>query len=242
MKSDPTARSLHTQGLRTLSLGLVLLVLMMAVWVPVIAGPTYRGVFQAERTPAGVMGVAGADWLVRPERIEEERPDEMLAALEIAPGSVVVDIGAGVGYHTWRLAQIVGPSGRVIAEDIQPAMLELLRGNIEERDLENVEIVLGTPTDPRLPAGVVDLVLMVDVYHEFSDYRAMLRAIRASLKPDGRVVLVEYRQEDPTVPILPLHKMSEEGVRSELEPMGFGFVENIDFLPWQHVLVFRKTD
>ena len=188
------------------------------------------------------MGVAGADWLVRPERLEEERPDEMLAALEIAPGSVVADIGAGVGYHTWRLAEIVGPSGRVIAEDIQPGMLELLRGNLEERGLNNVDLVLATPTDPRLPAGEIDLVLMVDVYHEFSDYRAMLRAIGASLKPDGRLVLVEYRQEDPTVPILPLHKMSEAGVRSELEPMGFQFVANLDFLPWQHILIFRLSD
>ena len=230
-------RAIFNRRLRNL-----ILALLMAPALPVIAGTFYPGIPQAERTPSGVMGVAGADWLVRPERIEEERPDEMLAALEIAPGSVVVDIGAGVGYHTWRLANIVGPSGRVIAVDIQPAMLELLRGNIEERGLENVEIVLGTPTDPRLPDGEVDLVLMVDVYHEFSDYRAMLRAIRASLKPDGRVVLVEYRQEDPTVPILPLHKMSEQGVRSELEPMGFRFVENIDFLPWQHILIFSLAD
>ena len=214
----------------------------MVLAVPVSRSVAIPGPPQEERIPSGVMGVAGADWLVRPARIEEERPDEMLAALEIVPGSVVADVGAGVGYHTWRLAEIVGPSGRVVAVDIQPEMLELLRGNIEERGLDNVEIVLGTPTDPRLPVGEIDLVLMVDVYHEFSDYRAMLRAIRTSLKPDGRVVLVEYRQEDPTVPILPLHKMSEAGVRSELEPMGFQFVENPDFLPWQHILIFRLSD
>ena len=184
------------------------------------------------------MSVAGADWLVRPERIVEERPDEMLAALEIEPGSIVADVGAGVGYHTWRLSEIVGPSGRVIAEDIQPGMLELLRGNIAERNLSNVDIVLGTPTDPRLGEGTLDLVLMVDVYHEFSDYRTVMRAIRTALKPDGRVVLVEFRKEDPAVPILPLHKMSEVEVRAELEPLGFRFVENIDFLPWQHILIF----
>ena len=191
-----------------------------------------------ERTPAGTMSVAGADWLVRPERIAEERPDEMLAALEIEPGSVVADVGAGVGYHTWRLSEIVGPSGRVIAEDIQPGMLELLRKNIEERNLSNVDIVLGTPTDPRLGEGALDLVLMVDVYHEFSDYRAVMRAIGTALKPEGRVVLVEFRKEDPAVPILPLHKMSEAEVRAELEPLGFRFLENIDFLPWQHILIF----
>ncbi len=227
-----TTRQFRAVGLIVLTVLTVLV--FRSVGVP---GPAQR-----ERIPSGVMGVAGADWLVRPERLEEERPDEMLAALEIAPGSVVADIGAGVGYHTWRIAEIVGPSGRVIAEDIQPGMLELLRGNLEERGLNNVDLVLGTPTDPRLPAGEIDLVLMVDVYHEFSDYRAMLRAISASLKQDGRLVVVEYRQEDPTVPILPLHKMSEAGVRSELEPMGFQFVENLDFLPWQHILIFRLSD
>lgn len=193
---------------------------------------------QIQRKPAPVMGVAGAEWLTRDERIEEEQPDRMLAALEIKPGSVVADVGAGVGYHVWRLAKIVGPAGRVIGEDIQPAMLELMKENIAERKLTNVEIVLGNPTDPKLPEGKVDLVLMVDVYHEFSDPVAMMANIKKALKPDGRVVLVEFRKEDPAVPILPLHKMSTKEVRSELEPMGFKFQKVLDFLPWQHILIF----
>jgi ubiquinone/menaquinone biosynthesis C-methylase UbiE len=136
------------------------------------------------------------------------------------------------------LSHIVGPSGKVIAEDIQPEMLSMLRTNINERALRNVDVVLGTPTDPKLPAGQVDLVLMVDVYHEFADPAAMMANIRKSLKPDGRVVLVEFRKEDADVPIQPLHKMSVQDVRSELEPMGFRFERRIDFLPWQHILIF----
>jgi ubiquinone/menaquinone biosynthesis C-methylase UbiE len=184
------------------------------------------------------MGVGGADWLIRPERIQEEEPDRMLAALEIRKGAVVADVGAGVGYHVWRLAEIVGPTGKVIAEDIQEGMIQLLRTNIDARKLRNVDIILGTPTDPKLPSNSLDLVLMVDVYHEFSDPVTMMRHIRDSLKPDGRVALVEFRKEDPSVPIQPLHKMSVQEVRSELEPLGFTFQRSIEFLPWQHILIF----
>jgi len=184
------------------------------------------------------MGVAGADWLTRPERIEEEQPDRMLASLEIKKGSVVADVGAGVGYHVWRLAEIVGPTGRVIAEDIQEEMLRRLSRNIEQRKLQNVDIVLGTPTNPKLPEKAVDLVLMVDVYHEFADPISMMTHIKKALKPDGRLVLVEFRKEDPQVPIQPLHKMSVEQVRSELESMGFKFQKVIGFLPWQHIIIF----
>ena len=191
-----------------------------------------------QRQPAPVMGVAGADWLVRPERIQEEQPDRMLAALDIPKGAVVADVGAGVGYHVWRLAEIVGPTGKVIAEDIQEGMIQLLRKNIESRKLRNVEIILGTPTDPKLPSNSVDLVLMVDVYHEFSEPVTMMKHIRNSLKPGGRVALVEFRKEDPNVPIQPLHKMSLQEVRSELEPMGFKFQRSHEFLPWQHILIF----
>jgi ubiquinone/menaquinone biosynthesis C-methylase UbiE len=186
------------------------------------------------------MGVAGSDWLTRPERIQEEDPDRMLASLEIKPGSVVADIGAGVGYHVWRMSEIVGPAGKVIAEDIQEGMIAQLRKNIADRKLKNVDIILGTPTDPKLPNNAVDLVLMVDVYHEFSDPVAMMNHIRSSLKPDGRVVLVEFRKEDPTVPIQPLHKMSVQDVRSELEPLGFKFQRSLEFLPWQHVIFFSS--
>jgi SAM-dependent methyltransferase len=191
-----------------------------------------------KRQPAPTMGVEGAPWLVRPERIDEENPDRMLSSLGIKRGSVVADIGAGVGYHAWRLADIVGPTGKVIAEDIQPGMIELLKKNIADRKLKNVDIVLGTQTDPKLPDNSVDLVLMVDVYHEFSDPVAMMTHIRNALKHDGRVVLVEFRKEDPSVPIQPLHKMSVEGVRSELEPLGFKFQRTLEFLPWQHIIFF----
>jgi ubiquinone/menaquinone biosynthesis C-methylase UbiE len=195
---------------------------------------------QTKRQPAPVMSAAGADWLTRPERIQEEEPDRMLAALEIKKGSVVADVGAGVGYHVWRLAELVGPTGKVFAEDIQEDMLRLLSKNIKDRKLQNVDIVLGTPTDPKLPERSLDLVLMVDVYHEFSDPIAMMKRIQAALKPDGRVVLVEFRKEDPNVPIQPLHKMSVQDVRSELEPLGFKFQSTIEFLPWQHVISFTN--
>jgi SAM-dependent methyltransferase len=131
-----------------------------------------------------------------------------------------------------------GPTGKVIAEDIQDGMIQLLRKNIETRRLRNVEVVLGTPTDPKLPSNSVDLVLMVDVYHEFSEPAAMMRRIKNCLKPGGRVVLVEFRKEDPVVPIQPLHKMSTQEVRSELEPLGFKFQRSLEFLPWQHILIF----
>lgn len=193
---------------------------------------------QIKRQPAPVMGAAGADWLTRPERITEEEPDRMLSSLQIRPGSVVADIGAGVGYHAWRLAKIVGPAGKVIAEDIQEEMIRMMKENIEKQKLKNVEIVLGTPADPKLPEGKIDLVLMVDVYHEFSDPVSMMTQIKRALAPGGRVVLVEFRKEDPAVPIQPLHKMSIPDVRSELEPLGFRFQRVLNFLPWQHILIF----
>ena len=164
----------------------------------------------------------------------------MLAALEIKKGSVVADIGAGVGYHVWRLAEIVGPTGKVIGEDIQEEMIQLMKKNIGDRKLRNVELVLGAPTDPKLPANSLDLILMVDVYHEFSEPVTMMGHIRNALKPNGRVVLVEFRKEDPNVPIQPLHKMSVQDVRSELEPLGFKFQQSLEFLPWQHILIFNK--
>lgn len=193
---------------------------------------------QTGRQPAPVMGVGGADWLTRPERIQEEDPDRMLAALDIKKGSVVADIGAGVGYHVWRIAEIVGPTGKVIGEDIQEGMVALLKKNIDDRKLRNVEVILGTPTDPKLPKNAIDLVLMVDVYHEFSEPVMMMRRIQEALKPAGRVVLVEFRKEDPNVPIQPLHKMSVQEVRSELESVGFKFQRSLEFLPWQHIIIF----
>src|SRR5437763_11282806 len=139
------------------------------------------------RRYAGVMGPAGADWLVRPEREAEEQRDKALDLLQIAKGSTAADIGAGAGYMTWRLAERVGPGGKVYANDIQPEMLDLLRRNMRRRKLENVETILGSIDDPKLPAGAMDLVILVDVYHEFSEPQKMLRHIRESMKPDGRL-------------------------------------------------------
>ena len=190
---------------------------------------------------APVMGVGGAGWLVRPEREAEEAPDAALDAIGIAHGETVADVGAGAGYFTWRMAERVGPTGKVYANDIQPEMLDLLRKNIAARHLTNVETVLGTEGDPKLPLGQIDLILLVDVYHEFSQPQKMLRKMRESLKPDGRLVLLEYRKEDPNVPIRPEHKMSVEEVRAEVQPEGFRFEKNLSTLPRQHILIFRKS-
>ena len=193
------------------------------------------------RQTAPVMGMGGAGWLVLPEREAEEAPDAALDAIGIDKSAVVADIGAGVGYFTWRLAARVGPEGKVYAVDIQPAMLGRLRQNMAERKLSNYEAVLGAEDDPRLPAGRIDLALLVDVYHEFSQPQAMLRKIRASLTPGGRMVLLEYRKEDPQVPILPAHKMSVAEVKAEIEPEGFKLEKSLESLPRQHILIFRKN-
>jgi ubiquinone/menaquinone biosynthesis C-methylase UbiE len=193
------------------------------------------------RRYASTMSADGADWLVRPEREAEEAPDTALDAIRIAKGSTVADVGAGAGYIAWRLAKRVGPAGKVYANDIQPEMIELLRKNMAERKIANVEPVLGALDDPKLPRGGIDLALLVDVYHEFSEPRAMLRRIRESLKPDGRLVLLEYRAEDPNVPIRPEHKMTVAQVKAEVEPEGFRLDKVLEMLPRQHILIFRKS-
>ena len=192
------------------------------------------------RRIAQVMGAAGADWLVRPEREAEEHPDEALDALKIPRGAVVADVGAGVGYFTLRLATRVGPTGIVYGEDIQPEMLDLLAKNTRDRKLGNVRPVLGTTEDPKLPKEALDLVILVDVYHEFSEPEKMLDRIREALKPNGRLVLLEYRGEDPNVPIRPEHKMTLNQVQAEVQPEGFRFEQSIEVLPEQHIIVFRK--
>ncbi|HVW83645.1 MAG TPA: methyltransferase domain-containing protein [Bryobacteraceae bacterium] len=192
------------------------------------------------RQIAHVMGPGGADWLVRPERQAEEHPDQALDALAIPRGSIAADIGAGVGYFTWRLAERVGPEGVVYGEDIQQSMLNQLQRNMKTRHLSNVRPVLGAIDDPKLPKNSVDLALLVDVYHEFSEPEKMLDRIRDSLKPGGRLVLFEYRAEDPKVPIRPEHKMTLEQVRAEVEPEGFRFDQSIEILPQQHIIIFRK--
>src|SRR2546427_11426432 len=164
------------------------------------------------REIAPVMGMGGADWLVRSEREKEEAPDAALDAIGIQKGDIVADVGAGVGYFTWRMAERVGSTGKVYANDIQPRMLEQLKKNVASRGLTNVVPVLGAEDDPKLPAGKLDLELLVDVYHEFSKPREMLAKLREALKPKGRVILLEYRKEDPAVPIRLAHKMTvQEG-------------------------------
>jgi SAM-dependent methyltransferase len=184
------------------------------------------------------MSAAGAAWLERDERQREENTELSLRLIEVQRGSVVADVGAGSGYYSTRLARLVGPEGRVYANDIQQAMLDIIRGRIERERIPNIELVLGTTTDPRLPRAAVDLAIMVDVYHEFSQPQVMLRRIRESLKPGGRLVLLEYRGEDPKVPILPAHKMTVAQARTEVEAEGFRLTTVKEDLPWQHVLVF----
>jgi precorrin-6B methylase 2 len=193
------------------------------------------------RQIAGVMGVQGADWLNRPEREKEENPEGALDALKIRPGMVVADVGAGTGYMSLRLARRVGPTGRVYANDLQPEMLRRLRANAEQAGLTNIETVQGEEADPKLPPGQMDLVLLVDVYHEFSKPREMIDKIRESLKPDGRLVLLEYRKEDPNVPIREEHKMTVKEVKAELEPQGLLLSQVIETLPRQHILILTKA-
>jgi precorrin-6B methylase 2 len=202
--------------------------------------------FQAEhpltgRRIAPVMGVGGADWLDRGEREMEEHPDAALDAIGLKPGMMVADVGAGTGYMTLRMATRVGPTGKVYANDVQPEMLRRLRQNAAKDKLTNIETVLGTESDPKLPAGKLDLILMVDVYHELSQPQKMLRKMREALNPDGRLVLLEYRKEDPSIPIRPEHKMSVQEVKTEVEAEGFRLDQVIETLPRQHILILRKT-
>ena len=188
------------------------------------------------REIAQTMHFTGAPWLVRESRQREEDCRTMLQALGVKPGQTVCDMGCGNGFYTLQLARLVGPRGCVYAVDIQPEMLQMLARNAAEARLANIRPVLGTPIDPRLPAGAIDMMLCVDVYHEFSHPEAMLGKIKESLAPDGQLVLVEFRGEDPAVPIKPLHKMTKAQVRAELEPAGFEMVREFDRLPWQHLL------
>jgi ubiquinone/menaquinone biosynthesis C-methylase UbiE len=193
------------------------------------------------RRIAPVMGVSGADWLDRHERASEEQPDKAIAELNLKPGMFVGDVGAGTGFYSLRIAKIIAPGGMVYANDIQPAMLDRLNANAVAQHVSNVVTILGTEADPKLPSGKLDLVILVDVYHEFSRPQRMLDRIRESLKPDGRLVLLEYRKEDPSVPIRPEHKMSVQEVKAEVTPEGYGFEKVVDTLPWQHIIFFRKS-
>ena len=186
------------------------------------------------------MSAAGAAWLDRPERIEEEQPDRALDVLKIPKGASVADVGAGSGYFTSRLSSRVGPAGKVYAVDIQPEMLRLLGLRLKKENITNVTLIPGEVNNPRLPASALDLELMVDVYHEFSAPQTMLRHLREALKPDGRLVLLEYRKEDPSIPIRPDHKMSVAEAKLEVEAEGFRLSQVDESLPRQHILVFTK--
>ena len=214
------------------------------------AGPVYEtrsrhdpngiGKFFQGREIAMVMGHQAADWLERPERAEEEKPGLLMEALNVQPGERVADIGAGTGYYTRRLAEKVGPQGAVYAVEIQQEMLDILTNKMVARNFHNVKPVLGTVSDPRLPANTLDLILMVDVYHEFDHPAEMVAAMVAALKPGGRLVFVEFRGEDPQVPIKEVHKMTEAQVKKEMAGFPVHWGQTIETLPWQHVIVFRK--
>jgi len=212
---------------------------MLGAWVASAQQPGVHPV--SGRVFAQPMGVQGAPWLERTERQEEEDPDRALRILKLPKGAVVADVGAGSGYMSIRMAKIVGPEGKVYANDIQLGMLDLLRKNVEKAKLTNVTPVLGTVEDPRLPAGALDLILMVDVYHEFSQPQKMLQKMREALKPTGRLVLLEYRAEDPNVPILPEHKMTRAQVKLEVEHEGFTLASVNEDLPRQHLFVFTRS-
>jgi ubiquinone/menaquinone biosynthesis C-methylase UbiE len=203
--------------------------------------PDGIGKFYMGREIAQVMGHQAAGWLERPERVKEEEPAKLLKALGLKPGMVVADVGAGSGYHTFPTARLVGPRGKVLAVDIQKEMLDIIRWRMRKYGVANVEPVRGTEKDPKLPAGGVDLVLMVDVYHEFSYPYEMTRAVVEALKPGGRVVFVEFRLEDPKVPIKLVHKMTRKQVLKEMSVHPrLRHAKTLDTLPWQHIIIFEK--
>jgi SAM-dependent methyltransferase len=197
------------------------------------------GKFYMDREISAVMGHLGAGWLERPERERQERTDLLIERLPLESDDIVADIGAGTGFFTFPVAARV-PEGKVLAVDIQPEMLAIVERRMADRGVGNVEPVLGTPTDPGLPAGAVDLIFIVDAYHEFSHPLEMGRAMVRALKPGGRLVLIEYRGEDPAVPIKPLHKMREDQVKREMTVLGLEWETTGDYLPQQHVLIFTK--
>jgi ubiquinone/menaquinone biosynthesis C-methylase UbiE len=204
------------------------------------SGPrVYKG-----RVIAPVMTAAGggAEWLERADRDATEQPDKVIEALKIPLGSVVADVGAGTGYFSMRIAKKIGPDGKVLATDVQPEMLRQLSEAMKQASVRNIDRILATATDAKLPPNKVDLVLMVDVYHELQDPERTMAQVRKSLKENGRLVLVEYRAEDPDVPIRPEHKTTLRQIRYEVEPMGFRLHEAFEFLPHQHIEVFVKDD
>ena len=210
-------------------------------YIPVPASPDGIGKSYMGREIAQVMGVGGASWLERSERSHEEGTDLVLGALDIKPGMVIADIGAGTGYYARRMARRTGSKGMVYAVEVQPGMMALLEKHLSRHLVTNAKPVLGMATDPRLPAASLDLAVMVDVYHEFEYPYEMLAAIMRALKPGARLAFVEFRGNDPAVPIKPLHTMTEEQVRKEAAVHPLEWMKTERNLPWQHVIVFRKT-
>jgi SAM-dependent methyltransferase len=202
--------------------------------------PDGSGKFYMGREIALVMGHEAAGWLDRPEREEEENPSKLLKLLAIQPGQIVADVGAGSGYHALRIAKMVGDKGKVYAVDIQEEMLAIIADKAKKSKLTNIEGVLGKIDDPNLPESKVDLVLLVDVYHEFSHPYEMMQGIVKSLKPGGRLAFAEFRAEDERVPIKRVHKMSERQVIREMELFPLKHAKTHAELPWQHLIVFEK--
>jgi ubiquinone/menaquinone biosynthesis C-methylase UbiE len=199
-------------------------------------GKVYRG-----REIAEVMGYQGASWLERPERMQSEQPQKLVAALALQPDDTVAEIGAGTGLISELLMEAV-PEGQVLAVDIQPEMVAFLRKRLQQRHLTNIVPILGTEQSPNLPPHSIDLAIFVDAYHELAYPREMMQAVVEALKPNGRVALVEYRAEDPFVFIKPHHKMSEAQAKQEIAAVGLRWLKTDTILPQQHLLLFTTAD
>ncbi|MCI0358290.1 MAG: class I SAM-dependent methyltransferase [Planctomycetaceae bacterium] len=206
-----------------------------------IRTPPALEVYKGRRI-AQTMHYLGAEWLTRDNREQEERCSLMLANLGVKQGMAICDMGCGNGFYSLQLAKMTGESGHVYGIDIQPEMLKMLNDRADAAGIRNISPILGTFTDPRLPKGKIDMILLVDVYHEFSHPEQMLAAMRESLSPDGVCVLVEFRTEDPKVPIKPEHKMSKAQIMKEWPANGFKLVKEFDGLPWQHMMWFARDD
>jgi ubiquinone/menaquinone biosynthesis C-methylase UbiE len=249
--SSRISDALMTKTIIQQNCGRCLLLIVFCSSVLNIAFPLYAQLKAEENIPpartrymgrqiAQTMSFHGAPWLIRSERELEERPSEAIQQLDLKPGMVVCDLGCGNGYYSLSMAKLVAPMGKVLAVDIQPEMLHMLELRAKEEGVDNIEPILGTVADPKLPPDSVDLVLLVDVYHEFSHPEQMLAGIRKALKPKGLIALLEYREEDRTVPIKPLHKMSKKQILKEYKANGFQVAKQYDGLPWQHLMFLEK--
>ena len=232
-------RAFSPRGLQILVLALLLEIACSPSPAAAPPPPSQSPPPQTERTPANVFGHEHWEWLERPGREETEKPEVVIRAMSLKDGDVIAEIGAGTGFYSRRLARAVGPSGKVYANDIQPEMLEKLKELAAPEKITNIVPVLGTETDPNLPAGQMDWILLVDVYHEFQKPEEMLAKIRRALKPDGRVALVEYRREGDSASHISLaHRMTVEQVLAEWQPAGFTLIETLETLPSQHLFLF----